>query len=105
MHAFVRHPLRMWVITAFGRNPLIRCSDRIQALITVVAIIATLAAVPIGCSAGTAVYTRDHQQYVREAQTRHAVTATATDTGSTAANSDTVIVQASLPGDEPLRQR
>ena len=93
MRSYPLGPGRMWVVAAFGRSPLIRFCDRIEALIIVVGIVATLVTVPIACGAGTAVYTRGYQQYAWEARTRHAVTVTATDAGAAAANSDTVIVQ------------
>jgi hypothetical protein len=61
-----------------GRNPLLRVSDRVEALVIVFAIISSLVAAPVAGAVGTAVYAGRHQLYVGEAQTRHQATATVT---------------------------
>lgn len=60
----------------FGRNPLIRASDRIEALILVLAVAISLVAVPIGAAVGTAVHDSRSRLYAEQAQVRRQVTAT-----------------------------
>lgn len=61
----------------FGRNPLLRASDRVEALIAVVAVTVSLVAVPIAATVGTAVHESRSRVYAEQAQSRRAVTATA----------------------------
>lgn len=61
----------------FGRNPLIRASDRVEALILVLAVAVSLVAVPIAATVGTAVHENRSRVYAEQAQTRRQVTATA----------------------------
>ncbi|OBK87556.1 hypothetical protein A5652_13690, partial [Mycobacterium sp. 1165178.9] len=60
----------------FGRNPLIRTTDRVEALILVLAVAASLIAVPIGAAVGTAVHDSRSRLYAEQVQTRRPVTAT-----------------------------
>jgi hypothetical protein len=64
------------VVCAFGRNPLLRRTDRIEAIVTAVAIIVAAAVIPIAAAVGAAVYDAHAQLYADEAQTRHSVAAT-----------------------------
>lgn len=60
----------------FGRNPLIRASDRVEALILVVAVAVSLLTVPIAAAVGTAIHDSRSRLYAEQAKTRHTVTAT-----------------------------
>ncbi|TAM72243.1 hypothetical protein [Mycobacterium sp.] len=60
----------------FGRNPLIRASDRVEALVLVLAIAISLIAMPIGATVGTAVHDSRSRVYAEQAQARRLVTAT-----------------------------
>jgi hypothetical protein len=60
----------------FGRNPLIRASDRVEALVLVLAIAISLVAVPIGAAVGTAVHESRTRVHAEQAQVRRQVTAT-----------------------------
>jgi hypothetical protein len=62
----------------FGRNPLIRTTDRVEALIVVLAVAVSLIAVPFSAAVGTAVYDSRSRLYAEQARTRHPVTATVT---------------------------
>lgn len=62
----------------FGRNPLIRKTDRVEALILVLAVAMSLIAVPIGAAVGTAVHDSRSRLYAEQVQTRRPVTATVT---------------------------
>ena len=46
------------IIQPWDRNPLLRSSDRLQATVRILAVVAILAAVPASCSIGTALYTQ-----------------------------------------------
>jgi hypothetical protein len=70
---------RKWISVVMGRNPLVRVSDRLQALVLALVFAAAVAVVPLAISAGTAVNGAVIQLQAEEAQTRHAVTATVID--------------------------
>ena len=70
-------PRRLFV-RLFGRNPLIRTTDRVEALILVLAVAVSLIAVPIGAAVGTAVHDSRSRHYTEQVQTRRPVTATVT---------------------------
>ncbi len=87
---------RCWRIArVFGRNPLLRRADRIEAVVVLIALVVSLVALPVAGVAGTVVYGARHSQYVREASQRHAVVATVTATGIDSV--DHSVVQASWP--------
>jgi hypothetical protein len=65
-----------WVAGAFGRNPLLRRTDRIEALIIVFAVTVAVAALLGAAAVGAGVYGSRYRLYADEAQTRHTVTAT-----------------------------
>ncbi len=60
----------------FSRNPLIRATDRVEALILVFVVAVSLIAVPISAAVGTAVHDSRSRQYAEQVQTRRPVTAT-----------------------------
>ena len=62
-----------------GRDPLVRATDRIEALVFVLVVVVSLLAVPITAAVGTAVYDSSRRVYVEQTHTRHTVAATATD--------------------------
>jgi hypothetical protein len=55
METFTLAPVGGWIVRAFGRNPLVRTSDRIEALLLILAVAVALAAAPIAGAIGTAV--------------------------------------------------
>ncbi|WP_454561346.1 hypothetical protein [Mycobacterium haemophilum] len=71
MLTFTLDPRRWWPVCVFGRNPLLRGADRVEALIILFAIVVALATVPVAGTVGTAVYVARHQLYAQEAQARH----------------------------------
>jgi hypothetical protein len=73
---FTLDPRCWWLVRAFCRNPLIRGSDRVEALIVGFVIVVSLVVVPVAGAVGTAVYDARHQLYAHEAQTRHPAAAT-----------------------------
>src|SRR6476469_8095277 len=62
-----------------GRDPLVRTTDRIEALVVVLAVVVSLLAIPIAAAVGTAVYDSRRQAYAEQTHTRHPVAATVTD--------------------------
>lgn len=72
-------------VRLFGPNPLVRASDRVEALVLVLAVVLSLLAVPIAGAVGTAVYDSRRHPYAEQAQTQRTVTATVID-GSAALN-------------------
>jgi hypothetical protein len=87
---------RCWRIgRIFGRNPLIRRADRVEALVMLVALVVSLVAIPIAGVTGAVVYGTRNSQYTQQAHERHAVMATVTDAGID--GSATTVVQARWP--------
>ncbi|OBF27760.1 hypothetical protein A5724_29575 [Mycobacterium sp. ACS1612] len=71
--------LPQWRIFAlFRRSPLIRVSDRIEALVMVVAVMASLLVIPVAAAVGTAVYDARREIYAEQHLTRRLVPATIT---------------------------
>jgi hypothetical protein len=68
-----------WVLRACGRNPLVRGVDRLELVIIALGFLVVLAAAACAGALGTAVHDARARVYVAQAQTRHAVTARATD--------------------------
>lgn len=79
-----------------GGSPLVRKSDRIEALILVLAVMVSLLTAPVAAAVGTAVHDSRRHIYAEQAQTHHIVTATVTD-GTAAqqiSRTNTITVQA-----------
>lgn len=72
MLTFTVDPRRWFQVHTFGRNPLVRGSDRLEAVIIVLAILVSLLAVPVAGAVGTAVYDARRAQYLTEARTQRA---------------------------------
>jgi hypothetical protein len=69
-----------WAARAIGDNPLLRRTDRIEALVVLAAIAVALAVVPVAGAVGAAVYGSRLQLYSEQAHTRHRVAATVIET-------------------------
>ncbi len=67
---------RRLVARLFSRNPLIRASDRLEALLLVLAVAVSLLTVPIAAAVGTAVHESRSRVYAEQVQTRRPVIAT-----------------------------
>jgi hypothetical protein len=87
MQTFTFGQTRWRTIRAFGKNPLVRISDRIEAVVVVSAVAISLLAAPVAGAIGTAAYDARSRIYSEEAQTRRPVSAIVT----TAARSATVV--------------
>lgn len=77
MQTFTFEPEHWRIVRAFGRNPVVRLSDRVEAIVLVLAILGCIVGASIAGAVGTAVYDARRQVYSEQAQTRHPVTATA----------------------------
>ncbi|WP_025737236.1 Rv1733c family protein [Mycobacterium genavense] len=87
---------RCWRIARiFGRNPLLRRTDRIEALALLIAFVVLLLAIPFAGVAGGVTYSVRDRLYVQEAQERHAIQPTITETAE--AGSGITVVQAKWP--------
>jgi hypothetical protein len=75
----VRLPRWPVLLRLAGRDPLVRTTDRIEALVFVLAVAVSLLAAPIAAAVGTAVYDSSRHIYAEQAHTRHTVAATVTD--------------------------
>ena len=75
----VRLPRWPILLRLLGRDPLVRTTDRIEALVLVLAVAVSLLAAPIAAAVGTAVYDSRRQVYAEQADTRDTVAATVTD--------------------------
>jgi hypothetical protein len=67
------------IFELFRRNPLVRVTDRIEALVTAVAVTVSLLAIPVAAAIGTAVHDSQRDAYAQQHHNRHLVTATITD--------------------------
>lgn len=64
-----------WYLRALGFNPLIRATDRVEALAVLAVFVAALFAAPVAMSAGTMVYESGMRTAAEQAATRHPVDA------------------------------
>lgn len=71
MLSFTLDPRRWWLACAFSRNPLVRGTDRVEALVIVLVSVVCLLAAPVAGAVGTAVYDARRQQYAAEVRTDH----------------------------------
>ncbi|HYO02960.1 MAG TPA: hypothetical protein VET27_14235 [Mycobacterium sp.] len=83
---------RSWFLRMFGQHPLIRTSDRIEALAFVVAVMVAVIAVPVAAAMGTAIHDTRSRVLAEEAQSRHMVTATAVADSDAIAHANSVEV-------------
>jgi hypothetical protein len=68
-----------WILRAWGRNPLVRASDRLELLIIALGIVVGLVAAACAGALGTAVHEERSRVYIAQADSRHTVTAKAID--------------------------
>lgn len=70
---------RSWLVRIFGRNKLIRSSDRLEACCATLAFIAVIIALPACAAWGTSVKDARESIYAQEWQIRHQIEAVATE--------------------------
>jgi hypothetical protein len=81
MRNFLLHRRRRWIARAFGRNPLLRWTDRVEACTVLAAILLALALSPVCVAQAADVYRSHAQLYAAQSRTRHMVTASVVATG------------------------
>ena len=79
MQSFAIRPMTWPVLRLFSRNPLIRTSDRIETAVVTLAVLLVVIATACAGVVGTIIHDNQTQKYLQQAQTRHAVVATAVD--------------------------
>lgn len=78
MNAFTSSLPRGWLVCLAGRNPLVRISDRLEAVVVGLVVLVTVFTVPVAGAVGTAVYDQRTHVYATQALTRHELMATVT---------------------------
>lgn len=76
MDSFMLRPIRGRIMTVFGRNPLVRTVDRLEALGMMIAAVVSICAIPVVAAMGTEVHESRSQFYADVARHRHTVLAT-----------------------------
>lgn len=95
METFTLDP-RCWRLARiFCRNPLVRRADRIEAFVVLVAMFASLVAIPVAAVVGASTYSARDRLYAREALERHRVAATVVD--ASAEDLEATAVEAKWP--------
>ena len=89
MQSFAIRPMTWPVLRLFSRNPLIRTSDRIESAVLALAVFLVVIATACAGVVGTIIHDNQTQKYLQQAQTRHAVVATAVDDSDTGVSPET----------------
>jgi hypothetical protein len=99
MGKFVLRRRKRWVARAFGRNSLLRGTDRVEACVILASVLLALGVCVVSVAQGAAVYWSHTQIYAAQARMRHMVTATVAATGSPARepHTTTSVVLATWP--------
>ncbi|BBA88989.1 transmembrane protein [Mycobacterium pseudoshottsii JCM 15466] len=97
METFKLDPRDWWIARIAGRNPLLRRADRVEALVVLIVLAASLVAIPVAAVLGAVVFNARADQYAEQAQVRHPVTAEVTGTTRNP-NTEAVVVQVRWPG-------
>lgn len=90
METFTLSLRRCWIIRAVGRNPLVRTSDRLEALILMLVFATALVVTPFSAAIGTAVHDTNARTYAEQSRNRHPVTAVVTDKPSATVIDDAI---------------
>jgi hypothetical protein len=77
MQSFVIRPSMWPALRLFSRNPLIRTPDRIETAVATLAMLVVVIATACAGVLGTIIHDNQTQKYLQQAQTRHALVATA----------------------------
>ena len=76
MQSFTFDPRRWLIGRVFSRNPLLRLSDRVAALVITLAFLEVMVVIPVVGAIGTAAYDAKAHSYAQEAQARQRLTGT-----------------------------
>ena len=75
METFALDPRQWRIARVFSTNPLVRRTDRVEALALLTAMVVSLIAIPVAAVVATTVYEAHRQMYADEARARHPVAA------------------------------
>jgi hypothetical protein len=81
MNALVLHRQQHLFARAFGQNPLVRWTDRVEACLILMATLLALTLNPVCIAETNGVYRSHAQRYAAQSQTRHRITASVVETG------------------------
>lgn len=87
---------RRWTFCAFGHNPLIRTTDRVEACVLAIAVVIAVLAVPVALAFATGVHDSRSRALDSAPPTSHEVTATVVDNTVTAVKGYTLDVTAKV---------
>lgn len=73
------HVKNVWLSRVFGHNPLVRSSDRVEAVVTAVVVAMLVLFIPIACAVGTTVHETQTRYLTEYRATHHEVSALVTD--------------------------
>ncbi|WP_231743176.1 hypothetical protein [Mycobacterium sp. GA-2829] len=94
--AMERFELRMprWplLVRLFGRDPLVRTTDRVEAVVVAVAVLVAVFALPVAAAIGTAVHDSRSTLYAEQNETRRSVTAMVSDAPENASFTRTGVI-------------
>jgi hypothetical protein len=93
MDTFTLDPRCWLIIRIFGRNPLLRRTDRLEALAMLVALAVSLIAIPLAAAVGIAVYDVRDSRFTQEGRDRHRVLATVLETETEGVGSTVVLMR------------
>ena len=107
METFTLSLRRCWIIRAVGRNPLVRTSDRVEAVILMLVFATALVVTPFSGAIGTAVHDTHARAYAEQSRDRHPVIAVVTDKLSATVIDDAIAMaeQARVVVRAPVRWR
>ena len=71
-----------WLLRLIGRNPLVRGSDRFEAVVVGLVAVAAILVVPLACALGTSVHDARAADYARRGAAQHELIATVTSDSS-----------------------
>lgn len=84
-----------WRFTqALGRNPLVRASDRVEAIVMAIAVVVALTVIPVAGAMATAIHDERGRAYVAQLEDRRQVVATVAEDSVRVPRTETTIVQA-----------
>jgi hypothetical protein len=88
MESFMIRPMTWPVLRFFSRSPLMRTTDRVEAVVAALAVLLVVIAAACAGVIGTIVHDTETQNYLEQARTRHAMVARAVDDSKSAGSAE-----------------
>ena len=89
MEYFLVRPTTWPVLRLFSRNPLMRTTDRVEAVVAALAVLLVVIAAACAGVIGTTIHDTEAQNYREQARTRHVLVARAVDDSKPASSAET----------------